>query len=427
MSRICCFAALLFLCACSGDGTSSYDIGPGGSDPDLSDISVYVSDGPYAEVLKACSTADMASLCTLDTLPLIGRDSSAPTIPDVMSRVLVSHPWMAVRFEEVLNQLPPDLLTLFKGVTAIVIDSDIRPSFYSGGTAAIYLDPASLWLTNEEKADISRVVDYRSDFGAELQFIDLWRYVKDNDYAYASFSLNGTETRQLSDITYPLARLLFHELAHANDLLPPGSQPALDPQMTPYQAIQSLANVTIAERLHSDSPLSSALWLSLAQVLYRGVPSTPEQNGYSADFVGAFFASDVANETYSYSSRHEDVAMLFEEAMMKYHFDIDRDIAFTDLPLTIPPSCDDYLVQWGVRNRLGDLNVKPRAEFVAAELLPGVDFATFFAEFPVPTSMAINQGWCSNLTLGVVTPQGLAPKNEIHPDQLRQDMLLPGD
>jgi hypothetical protein len=427
MSRICCFAALLFLGACSGGGTTSYDIGPGGSDPDLSDISVYVSDGPYAEVLKACSTADMASLCTLGTLPLIGPDSPAPTISDVMSRVLVSHPWMALRFEEVLIKLPPDMLTLFKGVTAIVIDSDIRPSFYSAGTAAIYLDPASLWLTNEEKATISRVADYRSNFGADLQFIDLWRYVKDNAYAYASYSLTGTETRQLSDITYPLARLLFHELAHANDLLPPGSQPALDPQMTPYQAILSLADVTIAEGLHATSPLISELWLSLARVLYRGVPATPEQISYSADVVGDSFASDVANETYSYSSRHEDVAMLFEEAMMKYYFDIDRDIAFTDLPLTIRPTCDDYRVRWGVRNRLGDPYVKPRAALVAAELLPGVDFATFFDGFPAPTSMVIDQGWCSNLTLGAVTPQGLAPKNEIHPDQLRQDMLLPGD
>jgi hypothetical protein len=427
MSRICCFAALLFLGACSGGGTTAYDLGPGGSDPDLSDISVYVSDGPYAEVLKACSTADMASLCTLGTLPLIGYDSPAPTIPDVMSRVLVSHPWMALRFEEVLNQLPPDMLTLFKGVTAIVIDSDIRPSFYSGGTAAIYLDPASLWLTNEEKATISRVADYRSNFGAALQFVELWRYVKDNDYAYASYSLTGTETRQFSDITYPLARLLFHELAHANDLLPPGYQPVLDPQMTPYQAILSLADVTIAERLHAASPLTSELWLSLAQVLYRGVPATLEQISYSADVVGASFESDVANETYSYSSKHEDVAMLFEEAMMNYHFGIDRDIAFTGLPLTISPECDDYRVRWGVRNRLGDPDVKPRAEFVAAELLPGVNFATFFAGFPEPTSMAIDQGWCSNLILGVVTPQGLAPKKEIHPDQLRQDLLLPGD
>ncbi|ALC15237.1 hypothetical protein DSOUD_0443 [Desulfuromonas soudanensis] len=427
MSRICSFAALFFLCACSGGDTTAYDLGPGGSDPDLSDISVYVSDGSYAEVLKACSTADMAGLCTLGTLPLIGDESPTPTIPDVMSRVLVSHPWMAVRFEEVLNNLPPDMLTLFKGVTAIVIDSDIRPSFYSAGTAAIYLDPASLWLTNEEKATISRAADYRSNFGADLQFIDLWRYVKGNDYAYASYSLTGTETRQLSDLTFPLARLLYHELAHANDLLPPGSQPALDLQMTPYQAILSLADVTIAERLHAASPLTSELWLSLAQVLYRGVPATPEQIDYSADVVGDSFASDVANETYSYSSKYEDVAMLFEEAMMKYHFDIDRDIAFTDLPLTITPTCDDYRVRWGVRNRLGDPVVKPRAEFVAAALLPGVDLGTFFADFPTPTSMAIDQGWCSNLTLLAVAHQGLAPKKEIHPDQFRQDLLLPGD
>lgn len=425
MYRVWILGVFILLGACGG-GDKSFDVGPGGSNPDLTDVAVHRPASPYAGLLKDCATAaSLTSLCTLETLPLVGQAAAAPTIADVMDRVLVSHPWMALRFEEVLNQLPSDILTLFKGITAVLIDADIRPSFYSSKTAAIYLDPANLWLTNEEKATIAQDPDFRSGFGAELQFVKLSRYVRNNRYAYAFYPLDGTETRQLSDIVYPLARLLYHELAHANDFLPPAAQPLLDRQLTPHAASQALANDSVATDLASTLPLTSLIWQSLAQVLFVGIPATAEQASLPADLVGVDFAGDGATDAYGYSTIHEDVAMLFEETMMKYHFGIDRDVAFSDLPLMDLPVCDDYLVQWGVRSRIGDAAVKPRAELVAAALLPDADLTTFLAGLPPATPMPTGVGWCANLTLGVVTPQALGAGPRVHSDQVRQDRLPP--
>jgi hypothetical protein len=421
----------LLLCACSGGGGKSSDIGPGGRSPDLSDVAPYALTGVHAAGLKDCALATAsASVCTLDSLPLLGQEVVDPRVAEVMDRVLVSHRWMGVRFEQALIQLPPDLLTLFKGVTAIVIDSDIRPSFYSRNTAAIYLDPGYLWLTNEEKATIAKVDDYRQDYGAELQFVPLWRYVKDNDYAYDYYPLDGSATRQIEDILFPLARVLYHELAHANDILPPGTQENLDRLLTPRAAADAIENHSIAGHPNVITSLSFSMFPDLAQVLYAGQPASDWHKGMSAAFLGGSFENDVASDLYAYTSKYEDVAMLFEEVMMKYHFDVDRDIAFTDRPLVADPVCDDYRVQWGVRNRLGAAGVKDRAELVVANLLPGSDLAAFFAAFPLPITMAENQGWCRNLALGSPTSQSLSPNalaaaRLSQPDRFKADRLAP--
>ena len=419
--RFCAVALLALLCGCGGGGNST----GGGYSPDLSDVSVYAADSPYAPVLKACATAsDEAHLCTLQTLPLLGTTAPNPTVAAVMDRVLVSDPWMGDRLAQVLEQFPPDLLTLFKGVTAVVIDGDINPAYYSISSAALYLNPADLWLTNEEKATISQVPDYRSDFGAQLQFVPLGRYVLGNQYAYNYYPLDGTDTRQLSDILYPMARMLYHELAHANDFLPVAQQQSIDPQLTPYRAAIALQNDSVAAHLVAAAPLTSTVWQGLGQVLYRGVTPSAEQLDYTAAQVGSAFAADVASDPYAYSTVHEDVAMLFEETMMRYHFGIDRDLAFADRPETTTPVCDDYLVEWGVRRRIADPAVNPRAELVSAEILPDSDLTSFFAALPAPISMFVGQGWCSNLSL-VAYAQGVVPAKAVAPEQVRGDLRTP--
>lgn len=400
---ICRYGLLVLLIALlggCGGGSDHRDIGPGGSSPDLSDTVVYSPDSPYQGVLKGCATASSGNLCSMTTLPLIGQQVGSPTVDDVMNRVLVSDRWMGDRFREVLENLPPDILQLLKGVTAVVIDGDIRPSFYSSDTAAIYLDPKDLWLTNEEKATIAQAPDYRTDYGAELQFEPLWRYVRDNAYAYASYSLTGTETRQLSDILYPMARVLYHELAHANDFLPPARIAALDRQQTPREASHELAPQSVSAGLEASYPRTSAVWFDLARVLYFGDSPSADLIDLTGEAAGADFAADVANDPYGYATRYEDLAMLFEETMMKVHFDIDRDVAFTSRPPATADACSDYVVQWGERDRIGDAAVRKRAAFVASHILPGEDLSAFFADLPAPTLMSVGRDWCQNLVLG---------------------------
>ncbi|MBA1332450.1 hypothetical protein QQ73_15565, partial [Candidatus Endoriftia persephone str. Guaymas] len=311
----------------------------------------------------------------LSELPLIGQQSDNPDIATIMERVLVSHQWMGQRFEAALALLPVETLKLFRSVTAIVIDSDIRPSHYRTSTAAIYLDPAYLWLTNAEKADISKQEDYRTDFGADLSFDYLWRYVSGSSYAYESYDLNGTEERTLDDIRLPLSRLLYHELAHAADFAPPDRIASLNPSISVYEAIRSVENDWLSNRLYRQQPLVSQELDSIASVLYDGQTADQRQQQMEADYAGALLQNDGANHLYSY---------------------------FAGKPAAEEPVCEDYLVGWGERNRIAAESVKGRAEFAAESILPGAtDWSVFFATIVgMPQSMVVGEDWCANLTLG---------------------------
>mgnify|MGYP003553648092 FL=1 len=85
---------------------------------------------------------DPVTSCKLSVLPFIGQHNNLPTKADILAKTVVSHPWMTTRFSQVLDQMPKDIFLLFRGVTAVVIAADIRPSHYRSDTGAIYLDPA---------------------------------------------------------------------------------------------------------------------------------------------------------------------------------------------------------------------------------------------------------------------------------------------
>src|SRR5690606_776398 len=167
---------------------------------------------------------------SLEELPVLGMETAAPTVADVMSRVLVSHSWMGERLQEVLNEMPDDLLLLFRSITVIVVDDDIRPSFYRFGTAAIYLDPDYLWLTFEEEVTISNKEDFRGEYIRQMAYRPVWRY------------LNGPDEmrRSLDTIVVDTAQLLFHELAHATDRFPPAFFDSVDRSQRIQSIIQSL-------------------------------------------------------------------------------------------------------------------------------------------------------------------------------------------
>ncbi len=89
--------------------------------------------------------------------------------------------------------------------------------------------------------------------------------------------------------------------------------------------------------------------------------------------------------------------MLFEEAMMKYLFDVDRDIAYGQRPVS--GAWCDVVVDWGQRGRLGDNAVKQRAQWVVEAIYPGQDFSLFFQDLPPPNAMREGESRCDNLAL----------------------------
>ncbi len=364
--------------------------------PDFSNLKPYMATGPHASVIVDCVAIESSSdSCSLQTLPPIGQEHPSPTVADILNHVVVSHTWMGDRMRNLLEIMPPEILLLLRAATAIVIDDDIRPAYFQQATGAIYIDPAYLWLTNTEKATISQHEDFRSDYGNDLQFKRMWRYVINNAYAWQSYPLDGMEERLISDTLVNTTWLFYHELAHANDCLPPSQMTNLVSTLSYYDNYLSILNSgeCIHDQLVNWSPLSSSVWFALAEVLYKGADSTAAQRAMSPDDVGLEFSMDIANDTYSYSSLWEDTAMVFEAILMKHSFNADRDMAI--IPYFDDFDCNFAPIKWGQRGRLGDPLIIPRAEFVVAEILPSIDFSSFFASQPLATQIPVDTSWCT--------------------------------
>ena len=394
----------IYLTGCGGSGGgggSGIINSPGGNIADLPDDTALIpanSNSPYIASLTSClDPDDQTTSCLLSSMPLIGQTSSPVTAEAILEKTLVSHQWMADRWEALLPLFPDDLLQLMGSLTGVVISGDIRPSFYTTQTGAMYLDAAFFWLTNAEKADIGSAPDFRSGFGNELQFITLTRYVKDNNYAWQSFSLEGTEERNLQDLVRPLASLLFHELGHANDFFPIASFGSLLASKSILQEGDRLASSRVSSAMVNFSPLSSDLLVDVAEVLFLGANASQAILELTPEEVADEFRVDVANDDYAYTNQFEDLAILLEEIMMKYHFDIDRDIAYIDRPATNSSFCVDYPVRWGQRGRVGDPGVKARTRYMLQVLLNQTDVSKYIDDLETPTMMVNGNNWCQNL------------------------------
>jgi len=383
------FTACLLLSSCGGSKQSGNGFN-GATKEELADLNIYKTDSPYADIAADCARAKTENeYCTFKELPLLGMESESPSIADVMNRLVVSHSWMGDHFEALLLRYPSEFLYLFRGITAIVIDDDIRPAYYTATTGAIYLDPAYLWLSNGDKATINQKSDFRSDYADPLIFRSVGRYIKDGEYAYSFAPLTGLEERGIEDIEYLMARLLLHELAHANDYFPYDSYNDINTNNTPAQSWGILRGAFVSDRLYRSSRLTSDKMHSLADVMYNGKNPTAEDIATTATEAGAAFESDTAADDYAYTSQYEDIAMLFEIAMMKYFWGIDYDTGFLAAPVE---GCGE--LGWAQRNRIGDNNVKDRAQFVTNALMPHIDMTMFYQDLETAKDFVESSGWC---------------------------------
>lgn len=359
--------------------------------------------GLYAlDLLYCMSPVYVAELCPMLFMPVLGQTTSQATVNDIMQRVVVSHSWMADRFEQVLNEMPPILLTMMQSITSIAIGDTIRPSYFTPATNSMYLDPDFLWLTQEEFETISLEEDFRAEFTSRVNFSSLWRYVKDGvSVGRTAYDVDEQGSRTLEQILPWIASLLFHELAHANAAIPSSRIPELNLFAAPFQ--QEITDVS--NEFVVDTPLLATELYGVAGVLFLGAEPSSREASYSASEIGLLFGGDRANDLYSYSTNFEDLAMLVEEFMMAAYFDTYRDVAFTSLP-SGDAFCDDYRLSWGERNRIAIPEVRRRLESVLDALFPETDFTAELNQLAPPRSLPLGLGWCEYLEQlsGVVSP-----------------------
>ncbi len=396
-------------------GSPGYDI------RDTSLVYAYRRNSPFADVLKDCVLigSDFELSCKLSTLPFIGDGINQPTIEDVMNRVLVTHDWMGERFEQVLREAPSEVMTMFSSATAVLIGSEVRPSFYQATHGAIQLDPVYLWSSVDEKSSVSIAPDFRSDFGADLQFWFIGSHRNRNGNRLTPFySLEDDSVRPVEDVTVPLIRLLAHELTHATDFMPRSKIAGLDPNLSVYDAIISVYDDWLSRQLTFDYPLNSEELKGFAEYRYttagneRG--ATNAQKAATAADVGEFMGSDGAIQFYSYSTIREDLAQLTESVIMSYRYDSITNIGFAQKPANEDSyTCDELVMSWGRRNRLADPLVNIRARRAADLVLSLTPELVAYLDdsLGAPEAMETNVSWCDNQQLTAQTIAASQPRS----------------
>jgi hypothetical protein len=406
----------------------------------------YRSVGLYAGVLARCTynnglfydDSGRNNLCTSATLPLLQTEAgvgAVPSVAQVMGRVLTSHDFLAANFEQFLQTQDTngDFRRLLGGVTAIVLGSHVRPSFYWSVSGAIYLDANNLWLSPEQRDVVTEVPDYRTAFDDELNFTSFGRQVRNNAYARRSFPSTSRVSRTTEELILEVGRLLYHELGHASDFFPPSER-----NLNPAQSIWSNVSGRVAARtlvsdvLAQQYPLMSEEMKGLGQVMYQGATATDVQKSYGPADVGRFFAADRASDDYAYSiyqdsNSREDLAMLFEEFMMSYRHGVRYDVAFTSV-YKEGMTADQVLVGWGQRGRIAEAAIKPRIKLVLQRVAPWIDVAAVDA-LPAPIMMKPGLSWDANLVLSPVgtptQPSSLRAGTAADaPRQLRDDLKV---
>jgi hypothetical protein len=266
-------------------------------------------------------------------------------------------------------------------------------------TGAIYLDADNFWLTPEERDTVNETPDYRSDFGADLDFTAPWRYARGDAALFQNFDTRARVTRSVDYLLDESGWLLYHELGHAADFLPPSTYGSLNNGTSVWENLQPRysAHQLTSDTVSAEYPLTSTIMQGLAQVSFQGATATAAEKAYTPGQVGGFFSADLATDEYNYSTSREDTAMTFEEFMMITRLGIRRDIAFAD-QITATTTNATWYVRWGQRGRVGEDSIKPRVKLIVQQLAPWVDVAGVDA-LPAPTPMRAGDTWIGNLVL----------------------------
>jgi hypothetical protein len=365
-------STLLLSAGCSKKSASPIPPGHGEqtaleSDPfflNPQEIKLYNPTQANAETIKICAfSRKVKDSCKLSQFPLIGMGKKTITIKDILNKTMSSDPAYVETFKEVLTELPPEIISMFGAVTAVVISDKINPSFYIYTSGAIYLSASYFWKTAEEKERSTKKKDFRTDFRQTLQF-DSYAYYFDKKGKSHSFS-TSQRSRSAADIVPALAQLLIHELSHANDFFPPSfySSQEIDMDETLVESVSTRWDQEAILSQKLKTPLNSATLLRIGQVLFHGNEPTEIDLSITAQNAALEYKNDGASDLYAYSDNQEDFAMLIEKSLMPYFYNYSDYSVFIKFPIVnfVTPDNYDYPIAGGVKNKIAAPEVKARA------------------------------------------------------------------
>lgn len=330
----------------------------------------YRSDSAYAETVQRCIYGiTAANSCSPAQLPLLGQTGRPIRVQDILDRTAVSHAFLGDSFRDVLTALDPSALALFSAVSAVVISDRINPSFYNADTTTIYLAARYFWRTAEENAKLSHPRDQRDEYA------ESFRFSLEYDYRFGdhTFLSRTSGTRSPTTILRSVARLLFHELTHANDAYPPAAIAAGLPSDTSYyqQTDDHLRGKTLLSE-HLPSYPSSQLLKRVERVLQTGKDPNDLRAQVTAETFVDEFRRDVVNDDYGYFNPREDAAMLVEEALMAHFFGATRVFAVRKLKADgTTDNADPQALFWAQTGVIFSPAIGRRALYVVENILGG--------------------------------------------------------
>lgn len=325
---------------------------------------VYNPNSPYRDVLQKCTFSNQLKrnqLCTIQTLPPLGYINSQVSLNHIKDRLIVGEEWMGDRFMDFMKNMDNhnDLKTLFGSATAIIISDNIQVPFYWALTGAIYLSPYDLYLNEKEFLSVAKPYDYHQYIARGESTAFIWQYLQGD----RSIAVDIKAQRNLQDIYYNFSALLYHELSHANDFYPNYKLINFDKNKTMLDNLGTVSQMT-SNKLKSTYPLKSNKLKNFASHKFNGRTVGSETINTPPSILAKEFFAEGANDLYNYTNEKEDMAMLFEEVMMKYRFNIDRHISILD-------QSNNSIIA-NKKNRVFDKNVLPRTQMVIKDILPQI-------------------------------------------------------
>lgn len=323
----------------------------------------------YKDVLKKCFEAIDGAECTFNELPLIGQSVISPQISDIMDRVVVSHDWMGVRFEQLLSQLSSEALLLLKPVAVIYIGSENDSVGYNAGSAQLRIGPELLWLTADEKTALAssdgESGGSSNDTRDDLNFRFRYNFIKNG---LALDSKESDSERAFSDIFDNFAIVFYSQLAFAADYFPASVYSDDRLSVTPRMIFDENSKQPIVTKpLYDDENLTAPTshLYPIAKIYYEDEPASDLYKTYTAADAGLAYDSEGKPSLSSYRGERRDMRGLFSLGMMKYKHDVSLNVLFYDGM----ESNSETTIGYGLRNRIASPKVAARVKFVMERII----------------------------------------------------------